>query len=189
MSAGLAKSSERMSVPQFLEWGLAQPSDRWELVSGKPLAMSPERNRHIAVKGAAYRALFEAARAAKLDCTVLVDGATVVVDEATARRPDVSVQCGAAPDGDAMTLDRPTILVEVISPTSARTDATFKFVEYFSLPSVMHYLIVDPDKAVVVHHRRGDDGEIHSRIAADGRLDLDPPGMFVAVEHLLGEGF
>lgn len=186
MSASVAQSEGRMTVSEFLDWGSRQPSDRWELVSGKAFAMSPERNRHVAVKGAAYRALYAAVRNAGLDCTVLVDGTTIVIDDETARRPDVSIQCGSSPDAEAMTLDAPTILVEVTSPSSIRTDTSHKFVEYFSLASVHHYLIIDPDKAVVVHHGRSSDGEIHSRILHGGDLELTPPGLSVSVSALLG---
>ena len=179
-------SNPKMAVPEFLDWGLHQPSNKWELVQGEPVAMSPERNRHVAAKGAAYRALYAAVRAAGLPCTVLVDGATVVIDHETARRPDVSVQCGEAPDAEALTLDAPTILVEVTSPSSMRTDTDYKFVEYFSLPSLQHYLVLDPDKLVVVHHRRAAEGDIRSRIMADGEVDLTPPGFKVAVGAILG---
>ena len=186
MSARLVSPERRMTVAEFLHWGSRQSSDKWELVSGKAFVTSPERNRHVAIKGAAYRALYAAVRNAGSDCTVLVDGTTIVIDDETARRPDVSVQCGPSPDADAMTLDSPTILVEVTSPSSIRTDTSHKFVEYFSLASVHHYPVIDPDKTVVVHPRRSADGEIHSRILGEGYLDLTPPGIRIGVSALLG---
>ena len=55
---------------------------------------------------------------------------------------------------------------------------------YFSLASLAHYLILDPDRRVVIHHARGREGVIETRILREGRLRLDPPGLEVAVAEL-----
>ena len=55
---------------------------------------------------------------------------------------------------------------------------------YFSLPSVEHYLIVDPDRRVVIHHKRGTDA-IETRILREGLLRLEPPGLEVEVAAFL----
>jgi Uma2 family endonuclease len=44
------------------------------------------------------------------------------------------------------------IVVEVISPTSAHSDTSAKLIGYFKLPSVQHYLVIDPDARTVTHH-------------------------------------
>jgi hypothetical protein len=56
---------------------------------------------------------------------------------------------------------------------------------YFSLPSVRHYLIVDPDGPALIHHERQTNGTILTRIVKDGKLRLDPPGFEIAVPQLL----
>ncbi len=48
---------------------------------------------------------------------------------------------------------------------------------YFSLRSVEHYLIFDPDRRVMIHHRRGQAEAIETRILRDGVIRLDPPGL------------
>jgi Uma2 family endonuclease len=60
-------------------------------------------------------------------------------------------------------------------------------VEYFSVPSIQHYLIVNPVKKVVVHHARGQGGDIVTRIASSGEISLIPPGITVPVAELLPE--
>jgi Uma2 family endonuclease len=186
VNASTAIPKSRMTVPQFLDWAVAQAPGRYELVAGTPVAMAPERNLHLLAKGAVFRALSEAVAMAGLDCTVLPDGATVVIDDETAREPDAAVQCGSLPDPDALTIDAPVIVVEVASPTSMRTDEDIKLVEYFSLPSIQHYLVLHPKRRAVVHHSRQGSGEIHTRILHDGAVDLTPPGFSVSVEALLG---
>jgi Uma2 family endonuclease len=78
----------------------------------------------------------------------------------------------------------PRIVVEVLSPSTIDQDQGVKLEGYFSLPSLSHYLIVDPDRRLVTHHSRGADGVIRPRDLRDGRLRLDPPGIEVAVEDL-----
>ena len=59
--------------------------------------------------------------------------------------------------------------------------------EYFSVPSIQHYLIVNPVKKVVIHHGRGQDGDIATHIVRSGEIDLTPPGITVPVAELLPE--
>ena len=42
----------------------------------------------------------------------------------------------------------------------------------------MHYLIVDPDRPLIIHHARAADGDsILTRIVREGAIALDPPGI------------
>ena len=86
---------------------------------------------------------------------------------------------------DAIVLTNPIVVVEVFSPGTAAIDHGRKLSGYFSLPSVEHYLILDPERRVVIHHKRGQGGAIETRVIADGVAKLDPPGFEVAVDALL----
>jgi Uma2 family endonuclease len=183
-TASLPKGT--MKVAEFLAWSEPQPDNRYELVDGEIVAMTRDTVRHNRAKLAAYRALDDAVRAAGLPCVTLVDGVGVVVNDKTLRIPNVLVQCGAEPDPDAMIVESPLIVVEVVSPSSERDDTDFKLVDYFSVASIRHYLIAFSDKRVVVHHQRDPRGEIATRIASDGDIALTPPGISVAVAALLG---
>jgi len=81
----------------------------------------------------------------------------------------------------------PVIVVEVQSPSTRSADAGLKLARYFSLASVAHYLMIDPVKRLVIHHRRGADGLIVSRIATDSTLDLTPPGLTLPVAELFAD--
>lgn len=177
----------RMTVAEFLAWASAQPRGRYELVRGQVVAMAPERARHNLVKAAVFRALDDAVKRAGLPCTVFTDGMTAVIDNEHSREPDAAIQCGVATDLDATILEAPLIVVEITSPSSERDDTGDKLVEYFSIASIQHYLIVNPAKKVVVHHARGENGGIATQILSSGQLDLDPPGMTVPVRQLLPE--
>ena len=84
----------------------------------------------------------------------------------------------------AIVIDNPIIVVEVLSPSTAAIDHGRKLSGYFSLPSVQHYLILDPERRVVIHHKRGVGDAIETRVLTDGAARLDPPGFEVAVEAL-----
>ena len=174
----------KMTVNEFLDWAESQADDH-ELIYGRVHAMSPERLRHVELKGEAYIALRAAIGTAGVPCRAYIDGAMVRIDRSTAFRPDVMVRCGEPLHGDAVEIPDPVIVVEVASPSTRHNDGGVKFSGYFSLPSVQHYLQVDPDKRVVIHHRRDGD-EIRSRILGSGSLRLHPPGLDLAVDDLLG---
>jgi Uma2 family endonuclease len=176
----------RMKVDEFLAWADAQARGRYELVDGEIIAMSPEQARHNLVKLAAALALRDAVLAAKLPCTVFTDGISVVIDDQNTREPDASVQCGVEVNLDSTILEAPMIVVEVASPSSERVDTEAKLVDYFSVPSICHYLIILAERRVVVHHRRNDGGDITTRIAHGGDIVLNPPGMTVPIAALLG---
>jgi Uma2 family endonuclease len=176
----------RMRVAEFLAWAGAQSRGRYELVDGEIVAMSPERARHNLVKFAAARALRDAVIKAGLSCTVFTDGVAVVIDDENTREPDASVQCGVDVDLDSMVVAAPMIVAEVASPSSERVDTETKLVDYFSVPSIRHYLIILPEQSVVVHHQRNDGGTIDTRIVREGNIALAPPGITVSVAALLG---
>jgi Uma2 family endonuclease len=75
-----------------------------------------------------------------------------------------------------MEIPNPVIVVEVLSPSTAADDHGVNLDGYFSLPGVQHYLIVDADRRVMIHHKRGQAGAIESRILRDGVVRFDPPG-------------
>ena len=176
-----------MTVAEFLPWAeaaLARGEGRYELVDGTPVAMSPERALHGQTKLAVAVALLSAIRRAKLPCHVQPDGAMVVVDNHKAYEPDALVYCGEALPDDAVVTPNPIILVEVISPSTGHIDKGDKLEGYFRIPSVQHYLLVYPDQRLVVHHRREGKDTMATRVAHDGDISLEPPGISLKVADL-----
>ncbi len=74
--------------------------------------------------------------------------------------PDVVVVCGRPEfeDSERDTLLNPTVLIEVLSPSTEAYDRGAKFEAYRSLPSLADYLLVAQDRAVVeLYTRQADD--------------------------------
>jgi Uma2 family endonuclease len=76
------------------------------------------------------------------------------------------------------------VIVEVLSPSTAAIDHGRKLSGYFSLASVQHYLILDPERRVAIHHKRAAGEAIETRVLTGGVARLDPPGFEVAIEAL-----
>ncbi|MGX7705212.1 Uma2 family endonuclease [Methylobacterium sp. Gmos1] len=171
-----------MSVDEYLAWSEDNPG-RYELVQGEVYAMAAEPARHARTRVAVFDALRRAVHAAGDACEAMPDGMTVRTDTRTAYEPDALVYCGPRIGPDAVEVDNPVIVVEVSSPSTRRTDASEKLTGYFRVPSIRHYLMVDPDRRTVVHHRRAGDG-IESAFLQDGTLVLDPLGLELPVASL-----
>jgi Uma2 family endonuclease len=175
--------NRRMTVDEFLIWAEAQEG-RYELHGGEVFSMAAERTVHAEVKFAVQLALQEGIRKAGLPCFMLPDGVTVRISNDTAHEPDALVYCGPKLPPNAIEVPRPVVVVEVLSPSTRRIDASKKLAGYFSLPSLHHYLIVDPGTPPLIHHQRQADGTILTRLVGEGSLRLDPPGFDLTVDKL-----
>jgi len=106
---------------------------------------------------------------------------TVRIDDGTAYEPDALVYCGPKLAPRAVEVPNPVIVVEVLSPSTRHIDAAAKLAGYFRLPSVAHYLIIDPNEPLIVHHTRGTGDMILTHIVRAGTITLDPPGLALAL--------
>jgi Uma2 family endonuclease len=188
-----------MTAEEFLVWAEAQPREagKFELWDGEvimtrgpsdgPLELQSERSQHWEAKGVIYRAFHDAIKRAQLPCHAVVVGASVKLLSLgqTAKgkdkvvEPDVLVYCGPKVRRDELSVPNPLIVVEVLSPGTSNFVATGKMDGYFKHPSIQHYLIVNADKPLIVHHQRGTDDAWSTRIVRSGRIMLDPPGLDV----------
>jgi Uma2 family endonuclease len=171
--------SHKMTVDEFLPWAEAQERGNYELHDGEVIAMSPERAVHWKVKFNVAFSLRNAIMAAGLECHAVPDGATVRISPRTAFEPDALVYCGGEVADNSLEVPNPLIVVEVLSPGTQVTDLRDKLRGYFTVPSVHHYLIVDPEKQMVIHHARGEGDDLKTRLVSTGELRLDPPGLTV----------
>lgn len=147
MSAVAIDDELPTTLPDFLGWRDRQP-ERWEFFAGAAVMMAPASLRHTALKGNVYAAL----RAGPAGCRAFVDGAEVRTGTASLI-PDVVVACGAV-DLNSTVVAEPTVIVEILSPSSRSDDLGRKWVEYRRLPSLALYLVVAQDERCLHCHRR-----------------------------------
>jgi Uma2 family endonuclease len=146
----------RMTADEFILWAMEQPEGkRYELVGGEVFPMSPERVGHNEVKTAVLVSLRSAFRERGLVGQVFGDGMAVRVDETTIYEPDALVRLGDRLPRDAVEIKDPVIVVEVLSPSTQSVDTGIKLTDYFRLPSMRHYLVVNASSGTVTHYTRG----------------------------------
>jgi Uma2 family endonuclease len=150
MSHAVRKS---LSLDAFLDWEAAQER-RFEFADGQPVAMAGGTDQHDAVRGNIHAALHR--QLSGKPCRVRLD-VKVVCPNGSVRYPDVAVDCGPR-DPNATQLGAPSVVIEVLSPSTRSTDYLRKPRDYGSVESVEVYLIVDPDTVRIDVLRRTAEG-------------------------------
>ncbi|MFM2423455.1 MAG: hypothetical protein RL291_1985 [Pseudomonadota bacterium] len=163
----------------FIDWYLRQPKEAGtcELWDGEVVMHAGNTVGHADMKFDLVQALKNSIAKGRLPCRAYVDGPLVKISNARVFQPDAIVVCGPPPPPETAVIDAPLIVCEVVSPSSFRRDHVNKVIAYFTLPSIMHYLIVDPAERHVVHHRRVQGSAHETTIHTDGLLKLDPPNL------------
>ncbi|MFC7473979.1 Uma2 family endonuclease [Dankookia sp. GCM10030260] len=161
----------------FLSW-LESQERRHELVDGAPRAMVGATQRHDRVVTTLLVAL--ATRLRGSPCRTGTADTAIRIPNRNIRYPDAAVDCGRF-DETARVASEPTLVAEVLSPSTADFDRTETLEEYRSVPSLRHILIIDPDQPRLRLHTRGEDG--HRTSAPHAGLDMlvPLPGLGIAV--------
>lgn len=120
---------------------------RHEYVNGYVYAMAGSSKRHNRIAGNIYRRLSEMP---DTDCESYIGDIKVRINEGKSYYyPDVVVGCDESDDNDDYYLEKPCLLVEVLSPSTERKDGTEKLLAYQMIESLQAYLLVDQDKCNV----------------------------------------
>jgi Uma2 family endonuclease len=130
-------------------------SSKSEYVNGCVYAMAGATVNHNRVAGNAYHRI--RTLLAKRQCEVFNSDLKVRIDKANVfRYPDLSGLCGPMvfhdETEDAYT--NPSIIIEVLSPSTAKLDRGEKFNLYRLLDTLVEYVLVDPEKYWVEVFRR-----------------------------------
>lgn len=174
-----------LTVPEYLAWADAQSErPRAELIDGQIIRMAPELIEHVELKLEIAIALRQAIETSALDFWVLTEGAAVAVSDGSAFQPDALVYAGPRLPRGTRVVPAPILVVEILSPTTAHIDRGVKLAGCFALPSLQHYLIIDPETMSLTHHARIADGSIGASVHAGGTLTLDPPGLALDLDSI-----
>ena len=68
--------------------------------------------------------------------------------------PDLAIHCHPRPKAKTTILESPSFILEVLSPSTRRYDLTTKRKEYFRIPSLRHYLLIDSETPSVLLYTR-----------------------------------
>ena len=155
---GLAKAKPHWTVEEYLAFEKTSPV-KHEYVSGQLYAMAGTSKNHNRIALNLANSLNN--RLKQLPCEAFALDIKVYVNPAVYYYPDVIVTCEALVDDEEedYIAENPFVLVEVISPSTARTDRFEKMREYQFLPSLREYLIVEQTHYQVEVYRHTAAGE------------------------------
>lgn len=175
-----------MSADEFLAWDAGQ-TVKHEFVHHEVFAMAGAGEAHVTTAGNVFIALRahlkgSPSRTFMADMKLRVEAADAYF------YPDVMVTCSAADAADLLIKREPTLLVEVLSPSTAAYDRGDKFAAYRQLPSLREYLVIDTDSRRCDLHRLGADGLWVLHPFEPGQaLKLASVGLELAAEDLWAE--
>jgi Uma2 family endonuclease len=136
--------SEAIAVVTFAEFCEleARGDHRHELVGGRVYAMAGGSERHDLAAGLFYEAVASGARA--VGRRPFTSNRLVRTAAGNGYYPDVLVVCGTA--AHRLYEEHPSLVAEVLSPSTSDTDRREKAVAYASSVSLALYLLIDPDR-------------------------------------------
>jgi Uma2 family endonuclease len=170
------------SVEEFLAW-LPGREGRFELVNGEIRMMTGATNQHSNVTNNITVALTPLAR--RSGCRSTTQDTGIRTTERGVRYPDVVVDCGPL-SPSAMTVDNPTIIVEVSSPSIREADLGIKLAEYQALATAQAIIQIEPDVVLVAVHRRRNAASWQTEVYEDldGGIDLPSLGGSLALRDI-----
>ena len=149
----LPKANSDLISPADYLTGENDGSVRHEYIDGRVFAMAGASERHSIIKlnvaGIFNQSVTE-------PCRVFDGDMKLEVNLSTGTRfyyPDIFVSCAPGDQGDYVRRDA-VLVIEILSPSTARVDRYEKFASYMSLPMLQEYVLIDQSVPLVEVFRR-----------------------------------
>jgi Uma2 family endonuclease len=161
-----------VSVEDYLA-GEEQTAVKHEYLGGVVYAMAGGTNDHAAISANAIVAL--GSRLRGKTCRGFSGDAKVRIELSDHTRfyyPDAQVACSTNA-GTERFQERPSVIVEVLSESTRRTDLGEKRDAYLAVPSLKALIFVESNRAAaIVYRRRAEGGFTVEEYAGEGSVDL-----------------
>jgi Uma2 family endonuclease len=166
-----------MTEAEYLEFE-RQSELKHEFLGGEIFAMTGASRAHNLISVSTSVTLYNQLRSR--DCEVYPGDMRVKI-QATGlyTYPDISVICGSPELNDDRldTLLNPTVIIEVLSPSTERYDRGRKFQHYRELKSLQEYVLIAQDSPRIERYLRQDDGWQFTDVKGlDSQLELTSIG-------------
>jgi Uma2 family endonuclease len=150
----LPQSQDTYTVEEYLAFE-REAEFKHEYADGEIVAMTGASNNHNLVTANLIIAFGNALRDSP--CTVRPSDMRIHLAQSKRfRYPDVSITCEEPQfdDNNPPSLLNPTVIIEVLSPSTEIIDRNTKLDEYRAIPSLQAYLLVSQDEAKVEYYLR-----------------------------------
>ena len=175
----ILKATDWISPDEYLE-GERSAEVRHEYVDGHVYAMAGASDDHNRIAGNIFAELRERLRGHR--CEPFINDMKVKIPPAFADvyyYPDVLVACDPT-DNARYFRERPTVLIEVLSTETERTDRREKALAYRQIPTVEAYVLVEQERMAATILRRTEPGWQSHVIEGPGSI-LKLPGIGVEI--------
>jgi Uma2 family endonuclease len=154
MTTPLPHARHHYTYEEYLAYELDSEL-KHEYEDGEIVAMAGGSPRHSAL---ASRISAAVENTRPPGCTAFQSDMRVrVLATGRATYPDISMVCGAieldAADRSGTTITNPTLLVEVLSPSTEEVDRGSKWRDYQLIPSLQEYVLVGQESRIEIHRR------------------------------------
>jgi Uma2 family endonuclease len=151
-----AAENPRITVDDYLA-GEQASAVKHDYVAGEVFAMAGAGEAHVTVALNLATLLRSHVRGGP--CRVYISDMKVHVEKADAfYYPDVFVTCDPADSRENLFKRSPTLVVEVLSDSTAAFDRGAKFAHYRQIDSLKEYVLIEPERRSVDVFRRNADG-------------------------------
>ena len=164
-----AQPKTLVSAEAYLAWERAG-QEKHEYRDGEVVAMTGASREHILITTSTTSVLYR--QLEDRPCEVYTaDMRVFLVDTRRYVYPDLSVVCGEPQFGDDYldNLLNPTVIIEVLSPSTEGYDRGEKFHHYRTIPSLREYLLIAQDAYRIEHFAR--QGQHHWLLTVADGLD------------------
>ncbi|OGS93902.1 MAG: hypothetical protein A3H31_04750 [Gallionellales bacterium RIFCSPLOWO2_02_FULL_57_47] len=172
----------RLSEQEYLHGELTSEI-RHEYVDGEVFDRAGAGEAHNLIAGNIFSRLRDHARGGP--CRVFISDMKLHVRTWKAYYyPDIMVTCDPS-DSQSHFKERPSLVVEVLSPSTESTDRREKMLAYRTLPSLREYVLVATDKRQVEIYRRDEHDEWQLAAASqDEPLLLESVGASLTLDEI-----
>lgn len=143
----MTAATKKMSSAEYLAFELAAET-RHEFVDGQIIAMAGASLPHNRIARNLTISLSE--QLSGSGCEALTSDLKVgCLAHHAYYYPDIVILCGPEDLESSHVLLNPKVLMEILSPTTEAFDRGTKFRHYRSIPSLMEYVLIDQENAVI----------------------------------------
>jgi Uma2 family endonuclease len=197
MQRGSVKEVPSMAVPQAQGWTEAEylaferaSTSKHEFLAGQVYAMTGASGNHNLITASTIAALIAQSRGSP--CRVFSGDMRVrapLLGNHT--YPDVTVACGeiAYTDDTFDTLANPTVVIEVLSPSTESYDRNQKFQNYWRIESLQAYVLIAQDQPRIERFTREGVNTwlLHVAVGLDQTIELPAIGCTLALNEVYAQ--
>lgn len=175
----LEDPASKYTLEEYWKLVEALPNHKYEYINGYIRMMTGGTVPHGEIGANIVAALHAALRDS--ECHVYSSDVAVNLLGLKCYYPDASVSCDPYDWTRKKAIEAPTVVVEVLSPTTEQKDKTEKLEAYQSYPTIQEILFIDSRKRYIEHyHRTGEASWSYAVLQRDDEV-LDLPSIEVKI--------